>query len=279
MSKSRGNLRQLIKSRTRFELQVFDLQEYIITKHVINWVYRTSVLLYAMSIKRHMSALFESRLSDSPYIEVIWRGYVESDYAPICPADAHWNLLFTRYQDEIRVSVEGPTSRFTLKHHPEGAEFLVIKFKLGTTMPVSELSPGILVNADTVLPEASGDSFWLNGSAWQFPNFENVEEFVARLAREDLLVQEPLVTSVLQDQEKEVSSRTVRRRFLSSTGLTPKVIQQIARAQQAAARLEQGVPILDVTYEVGYSDQPHLTRSLKRFYGQTPAQIAMAGNP
>ncbi|MCL4303751.1 MAG: hypothetical protein KJ077_49150 [Anaerolineae bacterium] len=29
----------------------------------------------------------------------------------------------------------------------------------------------------------------------------------------------------------------------------------------------------DVVYQAGYADQPHLTRSLKHFVGQTPAQI------
>lgn len=57
-------------------------------------------------------------------------------------------------------------------------------------------------------------------------------------------------------------------------GLTQGSIRQIERAQQAAALLERGVPILDAVYETGYANQPHLTRSLKRFYGQTPAQIA-----
>ncbi len=31
--------------------------------------------------------------------------------------------------------------------------------------------------------------------------------------------------------------------------------------------------ILDTVERAGYFDQPHLTRSLKRFIGQTPAQI------
>src|SRR6266540_4183381 len=151
-----------------------------------------------MDRRRNMSAVFESRLSDSPYIEIIWRGYVERDYSPVCPADAHWNLLFTRQHGRIRVSVEGPTTRSILKNHSEGAAFLVIKFRLGTIMPMSHLLPGTLVNADTVLPEASGKSFWLNGSAWQLPDFENVEEFVAQLDREGLLVHDPLVAAVLQ---------------------------------------------------------------------------------
>jgi methylphosphotriester-DNA--protein-cysteine methyltransferase len=38
--------------------------------------------------------------------------------------------------------------------------------------------------------------------------------------------------------------------------------------------LRQGASILDTVYQAGYFDQPHLTRALKRFTGQTPAQIA-----
>jgi AraC-like DNA-binding protein len=38
--------------------------------------------------------------------------------------------------------------------------------------------------------------------------------------------------------------------------------------------LKQGHPILDVVHEAGYYDQAHLTRSLQRFVGQTPARIA-----
>jgi methylphosphotriester-DNA--protein-cysteine methyltransferase len=89
-----------------------------------------------------------------------------------------------------------------------------------------------------------------------------------------LLLCDPVVNAVLQDQPQEISLRTVRRRFLFATGLTPKLIEQIKRAQQATALLEQGVSILDVAHQVGYADQPHMTRSLKRFIGQTPAQIA-----
>lgn len=219
-----------------------------------------------------MSAFFEGRESDSPYIEIIWRGRVEQDYAPVCPADVRWNLLFTWYNGNIRVSAEGATSQFVPKVQYEGAEFLVIKFKLGVFIPY--LPPANLLNADAVLPEAGSQSFWLNGSAWQLPDFENAETFVARMARTGLLVREAVVNAVLQEHPQDVSSRTVRRRFLHATGLTPTTIQQIERAKQAANLLEGGIPILDVVYQMGYADQPHLTRSLRRFIGQTPAQIA-----
>ncbi len=218
-----------------------------------------------------MSAIFEGRSSGSPYIEMIWRGHVERDYSPVCPADVRWNLLFLKRNRRVRVSVEGATTQHVPKNQSEGTEFLVIKFKLGVFMPY--LPAGNFLNGDVVLPEAASHSFWLSGASWQFPDFDNAETFVDRLVRVGLLVREPVVNAVLQNDHPDLSSRTVRRRFLRATGLTPMGIQQIERAQRAAALLERGVPILDAVYQVGYADQPHLTRSLKRFIGQTPAQI------
>jgi methylphosphotriester-DNA--protein-cysteine methyltransferase len=61
--------------------------------------------------------------------------------------------------------------------------------------------------------------------------------------------------------------------------LTHSTIRQIERARHAAVLLRQGLSILDVVYEAGYFDQPHLTRSLKYFIGQTPTQIMEKGGP
>ena len=46
--------------------------------------------------------------------------------------------------------------------------------------------------------------------------------------------------------------------------------------ERAVDLLGRGVPALEVVRLAGYADQPHLTRSLKRFVGQTPSQIAIA---
>ncbi len=221
-----------------------------------------------------MSAFFEGRKSDSPYIEMVWRGHAEDDYSRTCPADPRWNLLIIKKDDKVQVTVEGPTTKAIFKHDAVGYEFLVIKFKLGTFLPYLPVTN--LVNTDALLPEGTRKSFWLNGSTWQFPDFENVETFVDRLVRQDVLLVDPVVHATLQNQPQEFSPRTVQRRFIHTTGLTPKALQQIERAQQAATLLGQGGSILDAVYEAGYADQPHLTRSLKRFYGQTPAQILRA---
>ncbi len=219
-----------------------------------------------------MSFMMEGRASDSPYVEMIWHGGAYSDYRPICPADVRWDLLLLRRDGKVTISVEGPLTRAKPKVHPEGTEWRVIKFKLGTFMPYLPVTH--LLDGDVILPEGSRKTFWLNGSTWEFPGVDDVEAFVARLVRQDVLVRDPLVHAVLNDQSPDVSSRTVRRRFLHATGLTYKGIQQIERAQQAMAMLQQGRQILDVVYGLGYADQPHMTRALKRFTGLTPAQIS-----
>jgi methylphosphotriester-DNA--protein-cysteine methyltransferase len=113
----------------------------------------------------------------------------------------------------------------------------------------------------------------LNSSVWQFPNYENIDTFIDRLARSGVLVRDPLVSAVLQGHPHEMSPRTVRHRFLQATGLTQSHIRQVERAKRAAELLRQGASISDTVYEAGYFDQSHLSRSLKQWIGYTPAQI------
>ena len=180
-------------------------------------------------------------------------------------------MVVTRQQNQITLSVRGPETKASPAPVPEDADFLGITFKLGTYL--ANIPASQLVNGGVHLPAAAGKSFWLHGSSWQFPTYENVDTFVAALVHEGLLLRDPVVEAVLQNQPHDVSLRTVRRRFLHVTGVTPKAIQQIERARQAAALLRQGVPILDTAFELGYFDQPHMTKSLKHLIGQTPAQI------
>jgi AraC-like DNA-binding protein len=71
-----------------------------------------------------------------------------------------------------------------------------------------------------------------------------------------------------------MSIRTVHRRFLRATGLTRGALHQIERARYATSLLKRGISILDVVFEAGYFDQPHLTRSIRHFIGLTPSQVS-----
>ena len=218
-----------------------------------------------------MSLFVAERVSDSPYIETVMHGHTVGGGSAIRPAETHWHMVFVREHGNLHPIVVGALTTTGVVSWGEGAEILWVKFKLGTFMP--HLPAKGFLDVETHLPGAANQSFWLKSSAWQFPDFENVETFINRLVRQEILVCDPLVHAVLQDQPEEMAPRTIRHRFLRATGLTQSHIRQVERAQQAARLLQQGIPILDTVYELGYFDQPHLTRSLKQFVGYTPAQI------
>ncbi len=214
---------------------------------------------------------FEERRSDSPFVERIWRTQSERTGSIISLALSHWQMCVWRYEGKMTLTVRGPETKATQVPVPANAEYLGIVFKLGTFMP--RLPASQLVDGALNLPEATGQSFWLDSAAWQFPDYENADAFVARLVREGLLVREPVVNAVLQGQLNPLSVRSIQRRFMRATGVTHRAIYQIERARYATILLQQGVSILDAVEAAGYADQPHLTRSLKQLIGQTPAQI------
>ena len=170
------------------------------------------------------------------------------------------------------MTVRGPETRATLLPVTTvGTEFFGIRFRAGTVMP--HLPASRLVDEDVNLPDASSKSFWLDGAAWQFPDYENADSFLNRLVRKGLLERNPIVETALRGQLTDLSVRTARRHFRQTTGLSQSTIRQIERARYATVLLREGLPILDVVYEAGYYDQPQLTRALKYFIGQTPSQI------
>ncbi|MGH2532789.1 MAG: helix-turn-helix domain-containing protein [Thermomicrobiales bacterium] len=143
---------------------------------------------------------------------------------------------------------------------------------MGSILPNFPVSA--LVDNDQTLPGAGQRTFYLDGSAWQFPDYEHADTFVDRLVRKGLLVREPLVNAAMLGRLNGLSARSVQRRFMQATGLTQRTVRQIERARAAMALLQRGVSILDTVHEAGFYDQPHMTRSLKYLLGQTPAEIA-----
>jgi hypothetical protein len=221
----------------------------------------------------NMTVISQNRESDSPFVEGIWQVQAVSDGCDIVTADASWDILISTQAGKTSVTIWGPMTQMARIPHREGDTCLGIRFKLGTFMP--HLSADKLLNQGMTLPEAGGKAFWLHSSAWERPTYENVDIFVAWLVRHDLLARDPLVDAMLQGQPNDASLRSVQRHFARTTGLTPTYVRYIERAQQAVALLEKGIPILDVVYDLDFTDQSHLTKSLKRLIGQTPAQILM----
>lgn len=70
-----------------------------------------------------------------------------------------------------------------------------------------------------------------------------------------------------------VSSRTLQRKVLAATGKSPSFWLNLARARQAVDAIQTDRPLADIAAERGYSDQSHLARECKRWFGFTPSQI------
>jgi AraC-like DNA-binding protein len=219
-----------------------------------------------------MLLIFDDRPSDSPFVERIWRCHSERAGTFLSIAASHWEMVVTRHNGKTTLTVRGPETNAANLDCPAEGEWLGIRFKLGTFMPHLP-ARNLLDRRDVTLPEATSQSFWLNGSAWEYPDFENAETFVNRLVHDGLIMVDLPVRAALQGRQQKMSIRTAQRHFLQATGMTHSTIRQIERARHATNLLKQGVSIIDTVPEAGYFDQAHLTRSLKYLIGQTPAQI------
>ena len=217
----------------------------------------------------------DTRPSDAPFIHAVYQARSIGGGSFLSNATTQWEMVITKQAGKITLSLRGPETKASPAPIPEDAEFLGIIFRHGTFMP--RLPASKLVDEEIHLSETGRNSFQLFGDTWEFPNFENVDTFVGRLLRKDLLSHDPVVADVLRGRTQDLSLRSIQRRFLHVTGLTYKAIQQVERARKAVEMLQSGVPILNTTYQTGYFDQAHLTRSLKLLYGQTPGEIVKPG--
>ena len=218
----------------------------------------------------------ETQPSDSPLVQAVYQAHSVGGGSFISTAASNWEMVITKQKGRIILSIRGPETKASPSPIPKDAEFLGIIFKHGMFTP--SLPVRKFEDKEIHIPGTVRNSFQLFGDTWEFPNFENVDTFVNRLVRNDLLIHDQVVGDVLRGKTQDLSLRSVQRRFVQVTGLTYKTIQQIERARQATALLQSGVPILETTYQTGYFDQAHLTNSLRRFYGQTPAQIVQSAN-
>lgn len=221
-----------------------------------------------------MFLVIEDRLSDLPCVERIWSAHNERAGEVLSVAATACELVVSRYQDRTFLTVRGPETRMTRLDCPPEGEWLGIRFKAGTFLP--QFPPATLSDRkDVTLPDAAARSFWLNGSAWEYPTFENADTFVHRLLKKGVVVRDRTVEATVRGELSAVSLRSTQRHFVRATGITHANFRAIQRARYATNLLREGTSIADVVHLAGYFDQPHLTRSLRHLIGQTPGEIPL----
>jgi AraC-like DNA-binding protein len=216
--------------------------------------------------------VISDRPSDSPFVDRIWRAHSERAGTMISVASTRCEMVVTRHRGNTRLTLRGPETRPTTIECPAEAEWFGIRLKPGSFMP-HHPARALMDRKDLDLPAVTSRSFRLDGSVWEYPDFENAETFIARLVRSGLLARDPAVEAALRGELQALSRRSTQRHFLQATGMTHSTFRKIERARYAARLLRQGASIADAVHEAGYYDQAHLTRSLRKLIGVTPARI------
>jgi len=126
----------------------------------------------------------EERPSDSALVERVWRAQSASAGTFFSVAASHVEMVVTRHRGQISMTLRGPETKMTTADYPADSDWIGVRFALGTFVPAL-LPANLLDRRDVTLPGASTRAFWLNGSAWEYPSFENADVFVSRLIRRE----------------------------------------------------------------------------------------------
>jgi hypothetical protein len=224
-----------------------------------------------MSVRRE-------RASDSSLVARITHVSYDRDTHDLTTPDGCWDLVVMTVQGRVQVLQTGLITRPVALDYRAGDEYLAISFKPGVFRPrlpgESMVDRGHLLPAE--VPRRSPSAFWLEQDRLEIPTFENAEGLVDRLVRRELIVRDEIVEGVVEGHPRAISPRSVQRHFLQALGVTAKQLEQIHRARSAVDLLARGRRAVDVALDLGYADQPHLTRSLKAIMGKTPGEIARA---
>lgn len=220
---------------------------------------------------------FQEQNSNSTHVLQLWRSRSICEGEFISVAYPQWEIVFARVAGKLNAVIRGAETVATKATVPADGSWLGIRFRSGVF--IKGINYSLIRDSSVEIPIANTNHIWLNGQKWEIPTFENADNFIARLTRHGVLMLDPIVSSALKNETKANDNlRSRQRHFMQSTGLSRQAITKIERAQLAAIMLQNGCTIIDTIASTGFSDQPHLTRSLKKLIGVTPGQLLSLNN-
>lgn len=211
------------------------------------------------------------RESSSRLINVIWRAEVDEGGEFTDAANEFWGLAFDRGTDgTVDALLVGPSlapRTFTTcaGEVSWGVEFAASVF----LRRVPKLS---MMGELRSLPVDAG-WFEIGGVRFPIPTYDDLDRLVVSMRQQGILSQDATIARVLSGQDPGYSARHLRRIAAEVTGLRPKQLQQLRRAREAYRLMTAGHRLADAALAAGFSDQAHMTRSLRLLSGQSPARI------
>lgn len=195
-----------------------------------------------------------------------------ADGVYLATPDGAWDFIVMIQADGSRsIAIAGQATKSAHVPYQAGTGGVVVSFAPNAYLP--HIPGEKLVDTMEFLPNADADHFTYQGHVFDFPTFENAEEVVNEMIAEGLIFSDELIRSLQEGAPRAASTRAFQRHFLKATGLTQKQFQQIKRAQEAVVLLKEGKKPIEVAADAGYSDQPHLAKSLKKIMESKPSSV------
>lgn len=218
---------------------------------------------------------YRFRESSSPLVSVLWWVEVDQDASYTDAANEFWGIAFNRRagREQVGATLIGPSTT------PRTLEMRAGDLGWGVELPahvflrhVPKLS---LLGEMRELP-CDGSFVEIGGVRLPVPAFGDeaaLERLLGRLHRQGVLVADDDLAAALAGEDPAYSERQLRRRSSSAAGLGQKQLQQLTRARTAYRLLHEGRSLAEAATEAGYSDQAHMTRSMRAVAGMSPAKI------
>lgn len=211
------------------------------------------------------------RSSPHPWIDRVWQTVCLEDGIYRSTPDGSWDLILSVSPDgRPTVFLSGQATEPVDVPYLAGEHSVVISFAAHVHLTKDE---EIRTGAAIRLLPVEGGVFLLDGVELPLPSFGNAEQLTERMVEANLLQSDDLVAKAFTPKPKAASRRSVQQHFKKTTGITQKDFQLIRRAQEAVRRLKRGENSAAVAADLGYSDQPHMIKSIKKIMGHLPSNL------
>lgn len=220
-----------------------------------------------------MTQKHTQRASSHPWIDTVWQTVCLGDGIYKATPDGSWDfILSVSPEGEPMVFLSGQATEPVDVPYLAGEHSVVISLAAHVYLATEdEVRTGAAIR---MLP-VTGDHFNLDGTELPLPTFENAEELIDEAIEAGLLKSDDLVAKAFSENPKAASKRSVQQHFKRTTGITQKDFQMIRRAQEAVRRLKRGEAPAAVAADLGYSDQPHMIKSIKTIMGHLPSDLEL----
>ena len=259
-----GAYRGRIRGRCAIEVEILRL---------ITIVCRRSSAIRPIEEELPLVQKHTRRSSPHPWIDAVWQTISIEDGIYRATPDGSWDLILSYGPDgQPTLWLTGQATEPVDVPYVGGSHAVVVSFAAHAFLAREKQ---VLTGATVRFIPVQRGRFELGGVDLPLPTFENAEALVDEMIAAGLLESNDVVAKAFGPQPKAASKRSVQQHFKKTTGITQKAFAQIRRAQEAVRLLKSGASAAAVAADLGYTDQPHMIRSIKKIMGHLPTDLEM----